>query len=237
MTVIGHLTELRKRLIIVLLSFTAFTVAGFCFAPKILVWIKNTSNTSNIVWNVFGFTDGLMIYLKCALLVSVLCTLPVLFYQTWKFVRPALSEKEAKSTFWYVPISFILFLLGASFSYFVLFPLLLQFMSTINQSIGAVETYGIDRYLTFMFNVVFPVSLLFELPLAILFLTRVGILNPHMLRKSRKAAYFVLVFIALLITPPDFVSDILVSVPLILLFETGILISAWAKRKENKEGV
>ncbi len=234
MTWVGHLSELRKRLIIVVLFFIAFISAGFYFAPAILVWIKENSNAGHINWNVFGFTDGIMIYLKCALLVSIVFTLPVLFYHTWRFVRPGLTEEEAKSTFWYIPISFFLFLIGAIFAYYVVFPFLLRFMSSINQSIGALETYGIDKYLTFMFNTVLPVSLVFELPLVILFLTRIGLVNPQLLRRSRKRAYFALVLIGLMITPPDFTSDILVSAPLVLLFEIGILISAWAVRKEKR---
>ena len=237
MTLIGHLTELRKRLIIVLLVFLASMTAGFYFAPDILAWIKRTSNTTNIEWNVFGFTDGFMIYLKCALIVAIFVTLPVLFHQTWKFVRPGLTEEEAKNTFWYVPVSFFLFLIGASFSYYIVFPFMIQFMSSINQSLGATEVYGMDKYLTFMFNTVLPVSLVFELPLVILFLTRLGLISPQMLRRSRKKAYFVLVIIALMITPPDFVSDLLVSVPLILLFESGVLISEWATRIEKRKGL
>jgi sec-independent protein translocase protein TatC len=234
LTVVEHLTELRKRLIIVILSFVLFFIAGFYFAPDILFMIKESSKTTNIEWNVFGFTDGVMIYLKCAFIFSILFTLPVFFYQTWRFVRPALTPQEAKSTFWFVPVSFMLFLIGASFAYFVLFPMLLQFMSTINQSIGAVETYGMDKYLTFLFNIVFPVAVVFELPLIILFLTKLGILSPERLKKMRKIAYFVLIFIALVITPPDFISDFLVSVPLILLYEISIFISRWVARKEKK---
>jgi len=217
LTVVEHLTELRKRLIIVILSFVLFFIAGFYFAPDILFMIKESSKTTNIEWNVFGFTDGVMIYLKCAFIFSILFTLPVFFYQTWRFVRPALTPQEAKSTFWFVPVSFMLFLIGASFAYF-----------------GAVETYGMDKYLTFLFNIVFPVAVVFELPLIILFLTKLGILSPERLKKMRKIAYFVLIFIALVITPPDFISDFLVSVPLILLYEISIFISRWVARKEKK---
>lgn len=237
MTVIGHLTELRKRLIVVLLTFLAFLALGFYFAPDILTWIKRTSNTAHIEWNVFGFTDGLMIYLKCAVLVAIFFTLPVLFYQTWKFVKPGLTEQEARNTFWYVPVSFFLFLIGASFSYYIVFPFMIQFMSSINQSLGASEVYGMDKYLTFLFNTVLPVSLIFELPLVILFLTRLGLITPRTLKRSRKKAYFVLVIIALMITPPDITSDLLVSVPLILLYEAGVLVSEWATRIEKRKGL
>lgn len=237
LTVVGHLTELRTRLVIVASSFLILTIIGFYFAPQILLWIKKSSYMTNIVWNVFGFTDGIMIYLKSALLFSVLFTLPLLFYHIWRYVKPALSKEEAKSTFWYVPTSFVLFLVGASFAYFIVFPMLLQFMSNINQSIGAVETYGMDKYLTLMFNIVFPLGVVFELPLAIMFLTSIGFLHPNMLRKSRKIAYFILVFIALIITPPEFISEILVSVPLILLFEISIVIASWSIRKKTLRGV
>ena len=133
---------------------------------------------SHVEWNVFGYTDGLMIYLKCALLLAILITLPIALYQTWLFVKPGMSEEESKGTVVFIPASFLLFLAGVSFGYFLLFPLMLNFMSNINESIGAVETYGMKQYFTFMFNLIIPVGIVFELPVVILFLTKLGIVTP-----------------------------------------------------------
>ena len=136
----------------------------------------------------------------------------------------------------FIPFAFFLFLAGISFSYYLLFPLMLNFMSNINESIGATETYGMNQYFTFMFNLLIPVGIVFELPVIILFLTRLGIVTPDKLRKMRKVAYFILVVVGVMISPPDFVSDVLIIIPLLLLFEISIALSAWSlKRMKARE--
>lgn len=236
LTVIEHLEELRKRLIIVLITFTIALTIGFWFAPKTLNFLKDQPIARGVDWNLFGYTDGIIIYLKCALILAILITLPIALFQIWLFVKPGLTEREAKGTAVFIPISFFLFLIGISFSYFILFPLMLNFLSNINTSIGAVETYGIKQFFTLLFNLTLPVGIIFELPVIVLFLTNIGIVSPEKLRKMRKVAYFILVIVGVSISPPDFVSDIVIIVPLLLLFEISILVSSWAeKRKRKKE--
>lgn len=227
----AHLGELRKRLILVGAWFFATLCAGLYVSPRVLLYLKGQSAASSIEWNVFGFTDGLFVYLRCAFLVASLFTLPLALYHVWAFVRPGLTEREAKGTLAYVPASFLLFLSGASFGYFLVFPMMLRFMVKMNQSIGAAETYGIDKYFSFLFNVVFPLGVAFEMPLIILFLTRIGILHPARIRSVRKYAYVGLAIVGSCISPPDFVSHLSVTVPLIVLFEISVLISARFSRK------
>lgn len=232
LTLVEHLTELRKRLIIVAVTFVLSLALGFWMAPKTLNFLKQQPSAKHVEWNIFGYTDGLMIYVKCALILSLLITLPIAMYQIWLFVKPGLLDKEAKGTIYFIPISFLLFLTGISFSYYILFPLMLNFMSNINNSIGALETYGMQQYFTFMFNLIIPVGIVFELPVIILFLTKLGIITPHLLRKMRKISYFVLVVVGVSITPPDFISDFIIVVPLLLLFEISILVSSWSYKKQ-----
>lgn len=232
LTLVEHLTELRKRLIIIVVSFVLSLGVGFWLAPKTLEFIRRQPTAAHIEWHVFGYTEGLMVYVKCALILAILITLPIAMYQIWLFVKPGLLEKEAKGTIYFIPTAFFLFLAGISFSYFILFPLMLNFMSSINDSIGAVETYGMQQYFTFMFNLIIPVGIVFELPVIILFLTKLGIITPNRLRKMRKISYFVLVVIGVSITPPDFMSDFIIVVPLLLLFEISILVSSYAYKKQ-----
>lgn len=231
-TLVEHLTELRKRIIIIAGTFIVFLGMGFSVASKLLNLIKLQPTAVNVDWNVFGFTDGILIYFKCAIMIAILLTLPIALHQIWLFVKPGMSSEEMKGTFKYIPISFLLFLAGVSFSYFILFPLMLNFMSTINQSVGATETYGMNQYFTFMFNLIIPVGIVFEMPVIILFLTKMGIVDPNSLRKMRKVAYFLLVVVGVLLSPPDFISDILIIIPLLLLFEISIAISAWSFNKK-----
>jgi sec-independent protein translocase protein TatC len=228
---VGHLTELRKRLIVVSVCFLAAMCGGLYLSPHILRRLKHHSAAVSIEWNVFSFTDGLFVYLRCAFLFAALFTLPLLLYHLWAFVRPALTAREAKGTFAYVPASFILFLAGTSFGYFLVFPMMLHFMKAMNQSIGAVETYGIDRYFSFLFNVVFPLGVAFEMPIVMLFLTRLGLLNPARIRSVRKYAYVGLAVVGSCISPPDLVSHLSVTIPLIMLFELSVLVSMRYSRK------
>lgn len=231
-TLVEHLTELRKRLIIISVVFLVTLIIGFLFAPNILQFLKSQEVAQNVEWNVFGYTDGIQIYVKCALLVSICFTLPIGMHQLWLFMKPGLTDKEAKGASTFIPVAFILFIVGVSFSYFILFPLMLNFMSNINSSIGAVETYGMKQYFTLMFNLLIPIGIVFELPVVILFLTRLGIVTPTRLRKMRKVAYFILVVVGVMISPPDFVSDFLIIVPLLLLFEISIIVSEKAFKKQ-----
>lgn len=231
MTLIEHLSELRKRLIVVAVVFILSLTVGFFVGKPLLHFISTYTLPNNIEWNVFSFSDGFMIYFKSAMLVAVLFTLPVFLYELWVFIKPGLTPQEARSTFLYIPWSFLLFIIGMSFSFFILFPMILSFMSNINQSIGATETYGISQYFTMLFNIVFPVSIVFEMPVVVMFLTMLGILDPTKLRKARKLSYFILIVVGVSLTPPDFVSDLLIIVPLILLFEISILVSSWTFNK------
>ncbi|GMK40832.1 Sec-independent protein translocase protein TatCy [Paenibacillus sp. CCS19] len=229
--VVRHLTELRRRLLIVFSCFLVSMCGGLYGSPRILQYIKSTS-AADVQWNVFSFTDGLFIYLRCAFLIAMLFTLPVLLYQAWAFVRPGLTPREAKGTLAYVPVSFLLFLGGVSFSYWVVFPMMLRFMVKMNQTIGATETYGIDKYFVFMFSVVFPLGVAFEMPLVMLFLTRLGLLTPERMNVSRKYAYVGLAVVGACISPPDFVSHLSVTIPLLVLFEISVLFSKRYARRQ-----
>ncbi|GIO65687.1 twin-arginine translocase subunit TatC [Paenibacillus sp. JTLBN-2024] len=232
---VTHLTELRKRLIWVMLFFIVTLAAGLYVSPRVLMYIKNRPAAAEIEWNVFSLTDGMFIYMKCGFLVAVFFTVPLALYHIWAFVRPGLTNDEAKKTFWFVPLAFVLFMIGIAFSFYVAFPMMVSFLSKMNQTVGAVETYGMDRYFSLMFSLVFPLALAFEMPAVVLFLTRLGILGPSQLKKARKYVYLALAVIGSMISPPDFVSHLSVTIPLILLFELSILVSRWyLDRKETE---
>jgi len=231
---IAHVTELRKRCIIVVAWFIITFCAGLYAAPYLLHILKNQPSAAHIVWNVFAFTDGLFIFMKCAFLFAVTFTLPIVLYHLWAFVKPGLTDIEAKSILAYLPASFALFLIGLSFSYWVVFPMMISFMTRMNAQIGAVETYGIDRYFSFLFDIVIPLSLAFELPVLLLFLTRVGLVTPERLRRSRKYAYVGLAIAGSCLSPPDFVSHLSVTIPLILLYECSVIVCGRVARKHAK---
>lgn len=230
-----HLGELRRRIIYVLVVFVLALGAGLFAVDPVYRWLVMDKPAKGFVLNAFSFWDGIGIYMKIALFLGIAVALPFALYQTWRFVSPGLRPNERAATIRYVPYVFILFVIGACFSYFVIFPMALEFTTSITKSMGLKETYGIAQYFSFMFNIVLPVSLLFEMPLIIMFLTGIRILNPIRLRKMRKVAYFGLVFIAVVITPPDFISDFLVTIPLLLLYEVSVFLSAFVYHKQLRE--
>ncbi|WP_054951657.1 twin-arginine translocase subunit TatC [Numidum massiliense] len=228
---VEHISELRRRIIWVLLVFLATLIAGFIFVEPVIHYLKNDPAAKNIPWNVFSLGDSLRVYLQFSFVLSLVFTLPFAMYQAWRFVKPGLKTEEQRATLIYIPVAFILFIVGVSFAYFFLFPYLVKFVSMLADRLGAQEMYGISQYFGFMFRLVLPVGVTFELPIIVMFLTRIRILTPDFLRKMRRFAYVILVIVAAVITPPDFISNILVAIPLILLYEISIWLSQRVYRK------
>jgi sec-independent protein translocase protein TatC len=234
MPILDHLGELRKRIIYCLIVFVLGLVGGLFGAQPVFDYLVEAAPVDDLVLNVFSPWDAIGLYMKFAILISLLAAIPFTLFQLWAFVKPALGKKEQRATLRYVPGALMMFLIGLAFAYYVVFPMAFMFTETVTQSMGLEQTYGVTHYFAFLFNILLPVSLLFELPLIILFLTRIGILNPRMLQKMRRLAWFILIVIGTMITPPDFISDILVSVPLVLLYEISVLLSRIAYRKRIK---
>ncbi|MGG6310621.1 twin-arginine translocase subunit TatC [Paenibacillus macerans] len=224
--IVDHLTELRRRLVLVCIVFVVVLVGAFFVVDPIYHYLTvNAISGVTIELNAFSFWDGVGVYMKIAMLVALGITLPFTLYQVWAFVSPGLKPQERKATVKYIPFVFICFVVGLAFGYYVVFPLAMTFTGTLNKELGLVETYGMADYFKFLTNIVLPISLLFELPLIILFLTQLRILTPIRLRKMRRVAYFALVVISVMITPADFFSAFLVLIPLVLLYELSVVLS------------
>lgn len=226
---VDHLEELRKRIIISALTFVVFFIVGFIYVDKIYKWF-----VGDMKLMVLGPSDIIWVYFMLATVVAVAGTIPVLAFQIWLFVKPALKPIERKVTLSYIPALFFLFLIGLSFGYFIIFPMLLKFLVSIGGNMF-VTNFTVDRYFSFIMNMTIPFGVLFELPVVVMFLTSLGVINPFVLSKIRKYAYFVLVIIAVVITPPDFMSDFVVTLPLLLLYEISINLSKIVYRKKLKK--
>ncbi len=231
MNVFDHLSDLRKRLLITFATFIISLILCFLFVDGIHDFLANSAEQA---LTILGPTDILSIYMKLSGIGAITITIPVAAYQIWRFVEPALTEQERRITLMYIPATFFLFILGISFSYFVLFPMMYDFVLGLSHGNFNVQITAND-YFTFMLNMCLPFGLLFELPVAVLFLSHLGIVNPHRLGKLRKPAYFLLAVISITITPPDLVSDVLVIIPLFALYEISITISRVVHRKRQAE--
>ncbi|TVY09795.1 twin-arginine translocase subunit TatC [Paenibacillus cremeus] len=235
MSLVEHLTELRKRLIWVILVLVVGMVIGLVFAQPLITYLKSIPPADTISWNVFSPWDAIKMYMNFALVMGLIITLPFSMYQIWSFLKPGLRVEEQKASLIFVPFALILFLMGLAFGYFVVFRMAFLFTSAISKNLQLTETYGIAQYFSFMFNILIPISLLFELPIVVMFLTKLRLLNPMRLRKLRRYAYLLLVIVATMITPPDATSAIIVSVPMIVLYEFSVFLSGVVYRKQLLE--
>ncbi|MCC3376608.1 twin-arginine translocase subunit TatC [Cohnella sp. REN36] len=231
MPVMEHIGELRKRVIYVLVVFVLGVVGGLFGAEPLFDYLVAAAPAERIELSAFSPWDAIGLYMKFAFLISFVVAIPFALYQLWAFVRPALGRKEQKATLRYVPGALVMFLAGLAFAYYVVFPMAYTFTENVTHNMGLKQTYGVAQYFSFLFNILVPISVLFELPIVILFLTRIGILHPNLLRRMRKIAWFTMAVIGTVVTPPDVISDLLVAVPLVILYEISVFLSSLAYRK------
>ncbi|WP_252504509.1 twin-arginine translocase subunit TatC [Sporosarcina sp. Marseille-Q4943] len=229
LTVIEHIDEIRKRLMVIVVFFVIAVIGSFFIAKPIIKFLQLKAGYEE--FHAFNVVDPIALYLKVIIFLAVVIISPVIMYQFWSFISPGLHETERKVTLSYIPFAFLLLLVGIMFSYFVLVPFVMNFMKELSAELGITQTVGINEYFTFLFQILIPFGVIFQLPIVLLFLSRLGILDPAKLVKIRKVAYFVLFVIAAFITPPDLMSHLLVTVPLFALYEISIVICRVGYRK------
>lgn len=227
-----HIGELRGRIIRIAVVLFLTLIGGLIVAQYVIAYLKSVPPASEITWNAFNPWDGIRIYMNVAFVIAFVITLPFALIQLWGFAKPGLKEAERNATLRYIPFILIMLLIGLSFSYFVVFPSVSHFMFRMNSELGLTATYGIGQYFSFMFNLILPVTVAFQLPTVVLFLTKLRLLNPAKMGKMRRYAYFALVVIATMISPPELVSHLMVAVPLLVLYEVSVVVSKYIYRKQ-----
>jgi sec-independent protein translocase protein TatC len=233
MDLTGHLSELRTRLIIIMAAFVCLFILAFVYVEEIYAWLVRDLQVKLAV---LGPSDILWVYFMLAGVIAVAGVIPIAAHQIWCFVKPALKAEERKLTLAYIPALFLLFIAGLSFGYFVIFPIVFKFLLSLSDDMMT-TFFTTEKYFTFLLHMTLPFGFLFELPVVIMFLTSLGILNPYRLQHLRKYAYFALVVTSVVITPPDFLSDILVIIPLLLLYEISVLLSRTVyRKKQHRDG-
>lgn len=230
MNMIGHLSELRNRIIWTAVVFVLFFAIGFIFVRDIYGFFVNDLD---FTLNVISPGEIIWIYFTMASLVGLVGTLPFFCLQLWLFIRPGLTSRERKVSLSYIPATFLLFAGGLVFGYYIFTGLILPFLLSLNEGMFN-ELFTVDRYFKFLLRVTLPFAVLFEIPVITMFLTSLGILTPSFMRKTRKYAYLILVIIGTIISPPDFILQLVVAVPLILLYEVSIFLSGFTYRKKLK---
>ncbi|NLT19383.1 MAG: twin-arginine translocase subunit TatC [Syntrophomonadaceae bacterium] len=233
-TIIEHLEELRKSLIISVVAIIIAAVGSFYYSEQILTLIMAPLSSLNEGLVVTGVTEAFFVKLKLSFLSGFIIAFPIVVWAIWRFFKPALYPQERKYVYILLPISVLLFVTGVLFAYFGILRLVLNFFIYIAGS--NLETmFKVDQYVSFVMAFTIPFGLVFELPVVMFFLTKLGIVNYQMLAKNRKYALLIIVILAAALTPgPDPVSQMFMAVPVYLLYEISIWISKFAKRSPGR---
>lgn len=234
MGILEHLEELRKCIIISLVAIVVCSTISFAFIEPIVDIITKPLTVQEITPVFTAVTEGFFTYFKIAIIAGVILAFPVILWQIWRFLVPALYPHEKKYIYKLVPISVILFVSGVVFAYFTVFPLAVYVLINLAGDFEPMLT--ISKYLSFTLSFLIPFGLIFEFPLVIYFLSSIGIVTPQWLLRNRKYAIVITFVLAAVLTPgPDPLSQLLMAAPMIVLYEAGILVAKIvAKRRARK---
>lgn len=195
--------------------------------------LTKTGQTSQLVF--MAPQEAFFAYLKLAFFVGIFLSLPVTLYQAWKFISSGLFVSERQLALIYLPFSLILFLTGALFCYFIVFPIGMKFFLGFS-SPTIQPMISVTRYISFLGMLVLAFGVIFELPLVLLFLTKLGVVTPDFLAKKRSHALIVILVVAAILTPPDCVSQLLMALPMMILYEGSIWLSRLALARKKSRG-
>jgi len=235
---LSHLEELRKRLVVCAIGVGAGFVIAYIFSERLFQLLVAPLKAVMPEGDQLIFTnlpEMFFAYIKVAFIAGIMAAAPLIFYQLWMFIAPGLYRKEKKMAIPFVISSTILFVGGALFGYFVVFPFGFKFfIGFSNEYVKALPS--VKQYFSFSMKLLFAFGAVFELPVIIFFLSKMGIVTPQFLRQKRKYAILLTFALAAILTPPDVITQCMMAGPLIVLYEIGILVSRIAqKKKEGRE--
>ncbi len=233
-----HHLELRKRLIKVCLSIVCCSVVAYIFAEQIAgFFIAPLFKASPLVYKLVytNLPEAFLAYIKLALLIGVIASLPVVLYQVWVFVSPGLKANEKKFTLIVVFWAVALFTGGGAFAFFAVLPEMLSyFMSYANE--GLIPLPKLGKYLTFVARTILAFGLSFEIPFLMVMAAKAGIVRAEYFRRKRIFFYIAIIFLSFLLTAGDFMATGLLAIPLFLLYEAGIFLSLlFCKKTQTAE--
>lgn len=260
MSFFDHLEELRWHIIRSILAILVFMVVAFMFKDfifneiifkpklpefwtnrmfaKLGDWLGSEAvkiNQHDLELISIKMAGQFMTHLWTSMVVGFIVAAPVIFYEFWSFIKPALYENEKKYASGAVVYTTILFLLGVLFGYYIIVPLSLQFLGGYNISTEVTNQIDINSYISLVVSVCLSTGVVFLLPIFAYFLSKVGLITPEFMKRYRRHAYVLLAVLAAVITPPDVFSMVMVDIPMILLYEVSIFISKRVEKQRLKQ--
>ena len=259
MSFLEHLEELRWHIIRSIVLVAVFAVVAFImkdfifneiiFKPKMPDFWSNRmmaklgeyvgSDALNINQKPFKLislkmADQFMLHFMVAIVLGLIMAAPFIFFEIWKFIKPALYDKERKHASGAVFFTSLLFIIGILFGYFIIVPLSIDFLTTYSVSPEVENQINMRSYISTVTSITFASGFIFLLPIFSFFLSKVGILTPQFMKSYRRHSYVVMFLVAAIITPPDVFSQVMVAIPLVILYEISIFISKIVVKKREK---
>lgn len=204
--------------------FTYFGMeSDFCdigFSDKKLQSIQVTSQLMNSIWTSF--------------ILGIIVSFPYILWEFWRFITPGLHEDEVKKSKSFIIIASTLFFIGVAFSFYIIAPISINFLYNYQISAAIENNFTLESHIGLVTNMLLGVSILFELPVIIYFLAKIGLITPEFLKKYRKHALVVVLILAAIITPPDVASQVIVAIPILILYEISIKVAAIVIKRQEK---
>jgi len=261
MSFLGHLEELRWHLVRSSVVIFVIAIVLFIFITEVydfflLAHLDPNFTTYKFFCQLFGsigiesafcelsfpqklqaltLTQQLMSSIWTSLVLGVIIAFPYLLWEMWRFISPGLHKNERRKSRGFIFIASILFFIGVLFSYYIIAPMSVSFFYGYEISDRIVNNFTLDSYTSLITNTLLGVSLVFELPVLIFFLTKIGLVSPAFLKKYRKHSLVLVLVLSAIITPPDVASQIIVSIPILILYEISISISRLVIKKQQKD--
>ena len=235
MSVTDHLRELRNRIIVtVLLLIVAFLVAMY-FAPELVSKLLEIGKAYDYEFIYISPQELLLQYFSIAMVASLVVTMPMIFYQVWAYVKPGLKEKENSFFLFSMIFGLICFAVGVLFAYKIMLPFMMRFLIELSDGTGISASISVQNYITFLLTIFIILGIVFELPVVSVLLTQMGLLRASWMKKGRKLVIVCIFIIAAFITPPDVVSQIMVAIPMLGLYELSIILCSFFEKLRKKK--
>jgi sec-independent protein translocase protein TatC len=231
---VGHIAAIKRRLLVIAATVSASFVLTFAYAAELIEWFKRPFPDGLIF---YGPTEALFASIKVSLLAGIVLSLPVILYQFWKFIEPALLPREQR---WAIPLFCLaaaLFALGLVFCNLVILPLVIQFFVSFGMDRELTPQLAVGTYVDFNVKFLLIFGFAFELPMALTLLSRVGVVSPEILSRYRKHAVMVALITSAIVTPDaTLFTMLLMAIPLMILYEIGILGARLFGRRKSSDG-
>jgi len=229
-TLVEHLDELRSRLIVCIVALVAGTIVAFVFQDRILDWLSQPLPENRQHLLTLGVAEPFITTFKVSLWVGLGLAFPVVLWQLWSFLAPAIGEGTQRVVAGFVVFASGLLVAGVAFAYYIVLPKALSFLTHYNDEFFNIQIRASDYY-SFVLLVLVGVGVVFELPIFVLALVRLGIVTPNRLRRTRRVGYFIVAIVAVLLPGIDPVTTALEAIPLFVLYEGSIWLAVLVERR------